>query len=184
MKIGPYFTSLGEVADHLGHDRAEAPPFTVGWCGPGETASRIIWRKADALVLFNRFYQLDIDIENIELAPGNPLSTPSDINTSLRWIALLHQRVESDLAATTGVHEGRDAVKQLLAGATVVQICSTLMKNGFDQIGRILKDIEKWMQSHDFTDINQFRGQLSQARSSNPENYERLQYIKLFVGLE
>lgn len=184
LKIGPFFSSLGEVAGHLGHDRAEAPPFTVGWCGPGETASRITWRKADALVLFNRFYQLDIDIENIELVPGNPLSDANDINTSLRWIALLHQRVESDLAATTGVHEGRDAIKQLLAGATVVQICSTLMKNGFGQIGHMLKDMESWMQAHNFTSINQFRGQLSQARSNHPENYERLQYIKLFVGLE
>ncbi len=184
LKIGPYFSSFGEIADQLGHDRAEAPPFTVGWCGPGETAGKIVWRKADALVLFNRYYQLDIDIDNLELVGGNPLTNPSDINNSLRWIALLYQRVASDLAASTGIHEGRDAVKQLLAGATVVQLCSTLMINGFDQIGRILKELEDWMQAHDFTSIEQFRGRLSQAQSERPENYERLQYIKLFVGLE
>lgn len=184
LKIGPYFSSFGEVADHLGHDRAEAPPFTVGWCGPGETAGKIVWRKADALVLFNRFYQLDIDIDNMELVGGNPLSTPAEINNSLRWIALLYQRVASDLAAGTGIHEGRDAIKQLLAGATIVQLCSTLMIKGFEQIGRILSEIETWMQAHEFTNIAQFRGCLSQAQSKHPENYERLQYIKLFVGLD
>ncbi|WP_020678379.1 dihydroorotate dehydrogenase-like protein [Geopsychrobacter electrodiphilus] len=184
LKIGPYFSSFGEVAAHLGHDRAEAPAFSVGWCGPGATKTKIVWRKADALVLFNRFYQLDIDIENLELVAGNPLSSSSEINTSLRWIALLYQRVESDLAATTGIHDSRDVIKQLLAGATVVQLCSTLMKNGFGQIERIRKELETWMQAHDFSRIDQFRGRLSQARSQHPANYERLQYIKLFVGLD
>ncbi len=184
LKIGPYFSSFGEVAEHLGHDRAEAPPFTVGWCGPGENTTRITWRKADALVLFNRFYQLDIDIDNIELVPGNPLSTSAEITTALRWIALLHKRIESDLAATTGIHQGRDVIKQLLAGATVVQVCSTLMKNGFTHLGQILDDVEEWMKNHQFSRIDQFRGRLSQAQSEEPEKYERLQYIKLFVGLE
>lgn len=184
LKIGPFFSSFGEVAGHLGRNRVEAPPFTVGWCGPGENPARIIWRKADALVLFNRFYQLDIDIENIELVAGNPLSSPSEINSSLRWIALLYKRIESDLAATTGIHEGRDLIKQLLAGATAVQVCSTLMKNGFSHIGRMLEEVESWMHAHDFTSIKQFRGRLSQAQSEHPENYERLQYIKLFVELD
>ncbi len=184
LKLGPYFSSFAEVADHLGRDRVEAPPFTVGWCGPGENSGKIVWHKADALVLFNRFYQLDIDIDNLELVAGNPLSSPSEINTALRWIALLHKRIDSDLAATTGIHDARDAIKQLLAGATVVQLCSTLMINGFSQIGLMLKEIEDWMQTHDFTSIAEFRGRLSQAQSEHPENYERLQYIKLFVGLE
>jgi len=183
LKIGPYFSSFGEVAAHLGLDRAEAPAFSVGWCGPGETKTKIVWRKADALVLFNRFYQLDIDIETLELVAGNPLSSATEINTSLRWIALLYKRIESDLAATTGVHEGRDVIKQLLAGATVVQLCSTLMKNGFGQIERIRKELETWMQAHNFNSIDQFRGRLSQAKSQHPESFERLQYIKLFVGL-
>jgi len=184
LKIGPYFSSFGEIATHLGHDRAEAPPFTVGWCGPGETTGKIVWRKADALVLFNRFYQLDIDIDNLELVGCNPLSKPSEINNSLRWVALLYHRIASDLAAATGVHQGRDLIKQLLAGATVVQVCSTLMINGFEQIGRMLQELEDWMQVHRFTALDQFRGRLSQAQSGHPENYERLQYIKLFVGLD
>lgn len=184
LKIGPYFSSFGEVAAHLGRDRAEAPPFTVGWCGPGETVTRIVWRKADALVLFNRFYQLDIDIDNMELMAANPLSSSVEIASSLRWIALLHKRIDSDLAATTGVHEGRDVVKQLLAGATAVQVCSSLMKNGFHHLETMHKDLCSWMEKHQFTRIDQFRGRLSQANSSNPKNYERLQYIKLFVGLE
>ena len=184
LKVGPYFSSFGEVATHLGRDRAEAPPFTVGWCGPGETASRIIWRKADALVLFNRFYQLDIDVENLELVAGNPLSNPSEINTSLRWIALLYKRIESDMSATTGVHEGRDVIKQLLAGATTVQICSALMKNGFGHLQKMLADLTAWMEKSNMTSIDQFRGRLCQANSDQPERYTRLQYIKLFVGLE
>ncbi len=184
LKVGPYFSSFAEIAKHLGHDRAEAPAFTVGWCGPGETTGNIVWRKADALVLFNRYYQLDIDIDNLELVGGNPLSTPADINNSLRWISLLYNRIESDLAASTGIHSGRDAIKQLLAGATITQVCSTLMTNGFDQIGRILQEIEKWMQTQGFDSIGEFRGRLSQAKSEHPEDYERLQYIKLFVGLE
>lgn len=184
LKIGPYFSSFGEVAAHLGRDRAEAPPFSVGWCGPGESATRIIWRKADALVLFNRFYQLDIDVENMELVPGNPLSNPSEITSSLRWIALLHKRIDSDLSATTGIHEGRDLIKQLLAGATTVQVCSALMKNGFDHLGKMLEELKSWMEDRQFSSIEQFRGRLSQANSDHPEKYERLQYIKLFVGLE
>lgn len=184
LKIGPYFSSFGEVANHLGRDRAEAPPFTVGWCGPGETASRIIWRKADALVLFNRFYQLDIDIENLELVAGNPLSSPAEITGALRWIALLYKRIDSDLAATTGIHEGRDVIKQLLAGATVTQVCSVLMKNGMGHLENMLDDLKAWMIKHGFERIEQFRGRLSQANSEHPESYERLQYIKLFVGLE
>ncbi|NCP04540.1 MAG: dihydroorotate dehydrogenase-like protein [Deltaproteobacteria bacterium] len=184
LKIGPYFSSLAEVAATLGNDRAQAPTFTVGWCGPGETTPKIVWRKADALVLFNRFYQLDIDIEKMEIVAGNPLSSPAEITGALRWMALLHKRVASDLAATTGIHEGRDVIKQLLAGATVTQVCSTLMKNGFAQIGRILTDVETWMEQKGFTRIDQFRGRLSQANSSHPQDFERLQYIKLFVGLE
>lgn len=184
LKIGPFFSSFAEVASHLGNDRSAAPPFTVGWCGPGETQGKIVWHKADALVLFNRFYQLDIDIDTLELVSGNPLSTPREINHSLRWVALLHRRVACDLAASTGIHSGRDVIKQLLAGATVAQLCSTLMINGFDQIGRILEEIDGWMCAHNFTRLDQFRGQLSQALSDRPANYERLQYIKLFVGLD
>jgi len=184
LKIGPYFSSFAEVAGHLGRDRAEAPPFAVGWCGPGETKTRITWAHADALVLFNRFYQFDIDIDSLKLVPGNPQSSSAEIHTGLRWIALLYGHVDSDLAATTGIHNGRDAVKQFLAGARVVQLCSTLYRNGLGQIPIIRKQVEEWMTRHNFESIDEFRGLLSQSRSDHPENYERLQYIKLFVGIE
>ncbi len=184
MKIGPYFSSFAHFADRLGHDRAEGPPFTVGWMGSSTERGKIVWQGVDALVLFNRFYQFDIDIDKMELVAGNPYSTSFELHTGLRWVSLLYGKIGCDLAATTGIHDGVDAVKQLLAGATVVQVCSTLYKNGMGQIGHILGQIEGWMQAHSFTSLAQFRGKLSQARSDRPRYHERLQYIKLFGGIE
>jgi dihydroorotate dehydrogenase (fumarate) len=184
LKIGPYVSSLANLANRLGNDRIEGPPFTVGWCGPGQNEKKVTWYGADALVLFNRFYSFDIDVDTLQLVRGNPYSTSEEIHASLRWIALLAGRVGCDLAATTGVHDGRDAVKQLLAGAAVVQVCSTLYRNGLSQIGLMLDQIQEWMQSHDFQRLDDFRGRLSQARSKDPGDYERLQYIKSLVGIE
>jgi dihydroorotate dehydrogenase (fumarate) len=160
VKIGSHFTSLARVVVEL--------------CRRG----------VSALVLFNRFYQLDIDIEKLELIPGYKLSSPHEMNLPLRWIALLAGRVDCDLAASTGVHDGAGAIKQLLAGATAVQLCSTLYLNGLEQIGHILEDMEIWLQKHGFESLDQMRGMLSQMQSDNPELYERLQYIKTLVGIE
>lgn len=182
MKLGPWFSSFASLADRLTRDMAEAPPFTVGWFGPNTTPGKVVWQGADALVLFNRFFRFDVDIDKIRLAPGNPYSTPAEIHTGLRWISLLSGHLDCDLAANTGVHDGRDAVKQLLAGAAVVQICSALYVNGFGQLGRMLEEIRTWMQEQGFAALGDFRGRLSQARSDHPENYERLQYVKLFGG--
>ncbi len=184
MKIGPYFSSFAHFTERLCHDKAEGPPFTVGWIGSSPEPGKIVWQAVDALVLFNRFYQFDIDIDKMELVAGNPYSTSLELHTALRWIALLHGRVDCDLVATTGIHNGADAVKQLLAGATVVQVCSALYQNGLGQVGRILEQIEAWMQAHSYTSLDQFRGKLSQARSDRPRYHERLQYIKLFGGIE
>jgi dihydroorotate dehydrogenase (fumarate) len=184
LKIGPYFSSLANIADHLTRDRSEAPDFTVGWCGPSTTSGKVVWSGADALVLFNRFYQFDIDIDLLGLVAGNHLSSPSEIHLALRWISLLAGKIDADLAATTGVHDGADLVKQLLAGAKVVQLCSTLYLNGLGQIGVMLRQLEEWMAEHGFANLGAFRGRLSQARSDRPESFERLQYIKLFVGIE
>lgn len=184
LKIGPYISSFAYLANRLGNDRAAGAPFTVGWCGPGETRLQTTWRGADALVLFNRFYQFDIDVDALQLAGGNPYSTAGEMHLPLRWISLLTGRVSCDLAATTGVHDGRDAVKQLLAGATVVQLCSTLYRNGLGQIGRILEQLQDWMETHGFERLEDFRGRLSQARSKRPEDHERLHYIKALVGIE
>jgi len=106
------------------------------------------------------------------------------MNLTLRWIALLTGRVNCDLAASTGVHDGAGVIKQLLAGASTVQICSTLYLNGIEQIGRILRQMETWMKKHGFDSLDQIRGKLSQMQSDRPELYERLQYIKAVVGIE
>jgi dihydroorotate dehydrogenase (fumarate) len=160
VKIGPHFASMARVATEL--------------CRRGTSA----------LVFFNRFYQLDIDIDKLALAPGYKFSSPQEMSQPLRWIALLSGRLTCDLAASTGVHDGTGVIKQLLAGATVVQLCSTLYLNGIEQIGRILQELEAWMKKHNFESIDQIRGMLSQMQSDNPELYERLQYIKFLVGIE
>ncbi len=184
LKIGPYLSSLANMADRLTRDRVEAPDFTVGWCGPSASSGRVVWSGADALVLFNRFYQFDIDVDNLGLVAGNPYSSQAEIHQALRWVSLLAGRIDADLAATTGIHDGRDIVKQLLAGAKVVQPCSTFYKKGLGQIGAMLQELQDWMAEHGFNKIDAFRGRLSQARSSRPESFERMQYIKLFVGIE
>ena len=184
LKVGPYFSAFTHFSDRLSHDRTEAPDFTVGWFGPSTTPGKIVWRGADALVLFNRFYPFDIDIERMKTATGSPYSTSAEIHTSLRWISILAGRVGCDLAAATGIHDGRDAVKQLLAGATVVQVCSTLHRNGLGRIGQMLGQIEDWMLTRGYSSLPEFRGRLSQLRSERPASYERLQYVKLLGGGE
>jgi len=184
LKIGPYFSAFAHLSDRLSHNRNESPEFTVGWFGPNTTPGKVVWRRADALVLFNRFYPFDIDIAELQPITGSPYSTSAEIHTSLRWVSLLAGRVGCDLAAATGIHDGHDAVKQLLAGATVVQVCSTLYKNGFGRIGQMLEQIKEWMQIHGFSSLPEFRGQLSQLRSEQPASHERLQYVKLLGGCE
>ncbi|MDT8421638.1 MAG: hypothetical protein RQ754_14525 [Desulfuromonadales bacterium] len=184
LKVGPYISSFAHLADRIGNDRMAGTPFTVGWCGPGATDREITWRGADALVLFNRFYSFDIDVDALQLTGGSRYSASEENHLSLRWISLLSGRVKSDLAAATGIYAGRDVAKQLLAGATVVQLCSTLYRNGLGQIGQILEQLQEWMQTHDFVRLDDFRGRLSQSRSEYPEHFERIQYIKALVGIE
>lgn len=160
VKIGPYFTSMASVAWEL--------------CDRG----------AAALVLFNRFYQVDINVDKLSVVPGYRFSTPEEINLSLRWISLLAGRIKCDLAATTGVHDANGVIKQLLAGASAVQVCSTLYMHGIGHIAHILSNVEQWMKQHHFESITQFGGKLSQKDSDRPELYERLQYIKALVGIE
>lgn len=184
MKVGPHFTSFANFADRISHDRAEAPAYSVGWFGKNQDVGKTTWRGVDGLVLFNRFYRFDIDIDTLQLAPGIPYSTPAENHYSLRWLSLLFGKVGCDLAGNTGIHDGRDAVKAILAGATVVQICSTLYLNGVEQIAKIEQQLQDWMTQHGHSKLSDFRGKLSQLQSKNPEGHERLQYIKLFVGME
>ena len=182
MKVGPYFTSFANFVDRISHDRAEAPAYSVGWFGQNTQVGKLTWKGVDGLVLFNRYYRFDIDIDKMELVHGNPLSTQSEIHYTLRWLALLAGKAGCDLAGGTGIHDGRDVIKTILAGAKVVQICSTLYLNGLEQIGRMLEQLQNWMDDHGYQKLCDMRGLLSQQLSKQPENYERLQYIKLLSG--
>jgi dihydroorotate dehydrogenase (fumarate) len=152
--------------------------------GLAEMIKKLSWTEVDGFVLFNRFYNPDIDIDRFTIKPGNLYSTPEEISTSLRWIAILADRIQADLCASTGVHDGHGVVKQLLAGAKAVQICSTLYKNGFDRIPSIIQDMTYWMQRNNFEKIADFRSKLSFKKTDNPSVYQRVQFMKHFSGIE
>jgi dihydroorotate dehydrogenase (fumarate) len=134
------------------------------------------------LVLFNRFYNPDIDTETFEFTSNSVLSSPSDIYMSLRWIGIMAGRVDCSLAASTGVHDGNGVIKQILAGADAVEIASSIYKNGHDHIRIMLEDLENWMNKKGFQSISQFKGRLSQSKSMNPAAFERVQFMKYFRG--
>lgn len=136
------------------------------------------------LVLFNRFYSPDIDVNKLEIKSSFVFSDPSSIALSLRWIAMLSPHVNCDLAATTGIHSGEAVIKQLLAGAQVVQIASVLYKKGFKEIGKMTKDLEEWMVKKNFNALEDFRGKLNTEQYENPAAYERVQFMKYFSGIE
>lgn len=146
----------------------------------GPALRRMSETRISGLVLFNRFYAPDIDIDNFKITSGHVLSSPSDLHLSLRWVAVMANRVECDIAATTGVHSGNDVIKQLLAGATVVQIASALYRNGAEYVTEMLGDIEKWMNKHNFASIDDFRGKMSQDKAINPAAWERAQFVRHF----
>lgn len=134
------------------------------------------------LVLFNRYYSPDIDIDKLQVTNGHVLSQPGDLSLTLRWIAIMADRISCDLAASTGIHEGKDLIKILLAGADVAQIASVLYQRGFSHIKQMLQDLEIWMRSKSFNSISDFKGLLSQTNVHNPASYERVQFMKYFQG--
>jgi dihydroorotate dehydrogenase (fumarate) len=134
------------------------------------------------LVLFNRFYNPDIDIEKLEIISSHVMSSPSDISMSLRWIAILSGRVKCDLAATTGIHDGAGIIKQLLVGASAVEIASVLYLKGPEYIQTMLSDISDWMDEKGYAGISDFKGTMSQGMNENPAAYERVQFMKYFRG--
>jgi dihydroorotate dehydrogenase (fumarate) len=138
---------------------------------------------ASGFVLFNRFYQPDVDIEKLAIVPAKILSAPQEMALSLRWIALLSGEIDADFAAATGIHDGKSVVKQLLVGAKAVQLCSVLYQNGLDYIQTMLHVVDEWMGRHDFASIEAFQGMLCQEESAHPEVYERAQYVKALVGI-
>jgi dihydroorotate dehydrogenase (fumarate) len=132
------------------------------------------------IVMFNRFYTPDIDIEKISLAPAQMFSNPLELPETLRWIAIMSEKVDCDLAASTGIHSGEDLIKMLLAGANAVEVASTLYKNGPEVIGRMLTKLEKWMSDKGFDSIEQFRGKVSHEYGDDPAAFERMQFMKNF----
>jgi len=132
------------------------------------------------IVMFNRFYTPDIDIDKMTLGAANLLSTPAEHYETLRWTAIMSNKIDCDLAASTGIHSGEEVIKMLLAGAKVTQVASTLYKNGPDQINRILKTLEKWMSEKGFDSIDQFRGKVATEYGDDPAAFERMQFMKNF----
>lgn len=142
------------------------------------------WKKSIAgFVLFNRYYRPDINIEKMSFAAADVLSTPSELHESLRWIALLASRVEKDFIAGTGVHDSEAVIKQILAGATGVQVVSSLYKNGVSHLGTILQGVEEWMESKSFSCLEDFRGKLGYTELENPALFERIQFMKYYGGI-
>jgi dihydroorotate dehydrogenase (fumarate) len=145
---------------------------------PANLAKRLQQVGADGLVLFNRFYQPDIDIETLEVVPRLLLSTPLEQRLPMHWLALLYERVPLDLAATSGIQHGTDVVKMLMAGATTVQIVGALLRHGAEQLRVIEQELVEWLQAHEYESLAQLRGSMSLVRCPDPHHFERVQYIR------
>ncbi len=141
-------------------------------------ASRLDQHGADGLVLFNRFYQPDIDLDALEVKPNINLSAPGEIRLPLRWIAMLHGRIRASLAATSGIHRGIDALKMLMAGADVTMLCSVLMRHGIDHLRVIEREMCEWMEAHRYDSVEQLKGSMSQQKCPDPSAFERAQYMR------
>jgi dihydroorotate dehydrogenase (fumarate) len=142
-------------------------------------ASRLVEAGADGLVLFNRFYQPDLDLENLDVVPNLVLSGSDDLRLPLRWIAILYGKVKADLALTSGVHTSEDAIKAIMAGANVAMTTSVLLKRGTIAIQQILSGMEEWMTSREYVSVEQMRGSMSQGAVAEPAAFERANYMKV-----
>lgn len=156
VKISPYFANLGSVILNLEKN------------------------GADGVVMFNRFSNPDIDIDQLKVTHADRLSTPQEMANTLRWVAIMAKRVKMSLAASTGIHDGEAVVKQLLAGATVAQVTSAIYRNGPEYIPTMINFVSEWMDKKGFNYVDQFRGKLSQSETQNPEVYERMQFMRYF----
>jgi dihydroorotate dehydrogenase (fumarate) len=155
VKISPFFTAIPNIAKRL----ADA--------------------GAKGIVLFNRFYQPDIDLEELEVIPNLVLSTSNDLRLPLRWTAILYGRIQADLALTSGVHTAEDVLKATMAGATVSMVTSVLLKKGFGWISSTLGELDQWMTEHEYKSIQQMKGSLSQKSVKEPAAFERANYMKV-----
>ena len=154
VKLSPFFSSLANMAKRLDE------------------------HGANGLVLFNRFYQPDINLEALEVEPSVVLSSSDALRLPLRWVAILHKNVKADLAATTGIHTADDVIKMTMAGANVTQVCSTLLRYGPKRIAEILNGVQQWMIEHEYESLTQMRGSMSQKSVANPSAFERANYMK------
>jgi len=154
VKLSPFFTNFAHVAKRLD--------------GAG----------ADGLVLFNRFYQPDIDLEELEVVPNILLSTPMAMRLPLRWVAILYGRIRADLAASSGVHRATDAVKMIMAGAAVATMASALLRHGIKHLTSVETELKQWMEEHEYESVAQMRGSMSQRSCPDPSSFERAQYMK------
>jgi len=154
VKISPFFTSLPNIAEKF----REA--------------------GANGLVMFNRFYQPDLDIEDLEVVPSLELSTSKDLLLPLRWIAILYDRIDIDFALTSGVHSGVDIIKSVMAGANVAMTASELVGNGIPRAAQMLTEMSNWMEKHEYVSIEQMRGSMSQKSVKEPAAFERANYMK------
>lgn len=154
LKLGPFFSNFANVAMRLD---------AVG---------------ADALVLFNRFYQPDIDLESLEVRPRVLLSTPQAMRLPLRWIAMLYGRIKADLAATSGIHTAEDVLKMLMVGARITMLTSVLLRYGIDRVFVIEREMREWMERHEYESVEQMQGSMSQKNCADPSAFERAQYMR------
>jgi len=158
VKIGPYFSSTAHMARRLSD------------------------AGANALVIFNRFYQPDIDLDTLEVVPRLVLSDPTELRLVLRWLAILHGRVDCDLAATTGIHEAEDVVKAILAGATVTMMASALLRHGASRLTEVRDGLERWLADRDFESVAQCRGSMSHSSVPDPTAFERAGYMQTLTS--
>ena len=142
-------------------------------------AKRLVEAGADGLVLFNRFYQPDFDLEELEIIHSLDLSTSSDLRLPLRWISILHGKIDTDFALTSGVHSYTDVLKSMMSGAKVAMMASNLLHSGEQVIGEILSNLETWMKEHEYESIQQMQGSMSQKSVKEPAAFERANYMKV-----
>lgn len=160
MKLSPYFSAMGNMARRL----SEA--------------------GADGLVLFNRFYQPDLDLENLEVVPHLVLSSSQELRLPLRWIAILYGRIQADLALTTGVHTAEDVLKGLAAGAQVTMMASALLHEGAGHLSKLLAEVKTWLVEHEYESVSQLQGSLSQIYCGAPAAFERANYVRVVGSYE
>jgi dihydroorotate dehydrogenase (fumarate) len=158
LKLSPYFSNMANMTKRL--DQA----------------------GADGLVLFNRFYQPDINLEALEVQAKIHLSTPQDMRLPLRWIAILYGRIKADLAATSGIHNAADVLKMLMVGADVTMLCSVLLEKGLGTIRQIETEMSDWLADHDYQSVRQLQGSMSQKHCADPAAFERAQYMRTLLS--